>query len=233
MDSSIPNDIMSTTKGGLNIVTDGLVLYLDAANPTSYISGSTKWNDLSRSSINGTLINGPTFNSFNGGSIVFDGVDDNATTTFNTALEDFTICCWFKPTDSSNPGYARLLDKNFTSGFWLGKNAYTANSWGGGIQEASDPFGIFLTLPDGQWNFLSSIRSSTTHILYGNGISNTTSNTVSSAALDTTSLLIAQYIGGGGYNFNGNIASLQIYNRALTSIEVLQNYNTTKTRFGF
>jgi hypothetical protein len=58
------------------IVTDGLVLYLDAANTKSYVSGSTVWNDLSRSGYNGTLTNGPTFNISNGGSISFDGVDD-------------------------------------------------------------------------------------------------------------------------------------------------------------
>jgi hypothetical protein len=215
------------------IVTNGLVFYLDAANPNSYANGSTNWKDLSRSNINTTLVNGPTFNSSNGGAIVFDGVDDNAPTSFDTALGDFTVCCWFKPTDSSNPAYARMLDKNYQNGFWLGKNASVANSWGGGIREASLPFGIFLTLPDGQWNFLTSIRSSSTHTLYGNGITNTTSNTVPSTALDTTSLLIAQYVGGAGYNYKGSIASLQIYNRALTSTEVLQNYNTTKTRFGY
>ena len=215
------------------IVTNGLVLYLDAANSNSYASGSITWADLSRSNINATLTNGPTFNSSNGGSIVFDGVDDNAPTAFNTALGDFTVCCWFKPTDSTNPAYTRMIDKNYQNGFWLGKNASVANSWGGGIREASLPFGIFLTLPDGQWNFLTSIRSSSTHTLYGNGITNTISNTVPSTTLDTTSLLIAQYVGGTGYNYKGNIASLQIYNRALTTTEVLQNYNTTKTRFGY
>ena len=58
------------------IITDGLVLYLDAANPYSYVSGSTVWNDISRGGNNGTLINGPTFSSANNGSIVFDGTND-------------------------------------------------------------------------------------------------------------------------------------------------------------
>jgi len=59
------------------IVTDGLVLYLDAANIKSYVSGSTIWRDISRSGAsNGIIVNGPIFNSLNGGSISFDGVDD-------------------------------------------------------------------------------------------------------------------------------------------------------------
>ena len=68
---------MSTLQGGPgNIVTNGLVLYLDAANTLSYTSGYTVWNDLSGNNNNGTLVDGPTFSSGNAGSIVFDGVDD-------------------------------------------------------------------------------------------------------------------------------------------------------------
>ena len=55
------------------IVTNGLVLALDAANQKSYISGSTIWNDLSGNVNNGTLTNGPTFNSDNGGNLLFNG----------------------------------------------------------------------------------------------------------------------------------------------------------------
>ena len=61
---------------GPNIITDGLILALDAANPTSYISGSTAWNDLSGNGYNGTLVNGPTFSTDAGGAIIFDGTDD-------------------------------------------------------------------------------------------------------------------------------------------------------------
>ena len=217
----------------LGVVTSGLIMYLDAGLNASYPGSGTTWTDLSSNSNNGTLVNSPTYSSANGGSILFDGINNNVTTPLNTALGNFTVCCWFKPTDSTNPAYARLIDKNYLNGFWLGKDASTSNSWGGGVREGSIPFGIFISLTDGQWNFLTSIRSSTTHTLYGNGITNTASNTVPSTALDTTSLLIAQYIGGGGYNFKGNVAVVQVYNRALTSAEVLQNYNATKARYGY
>ena len=66
------------TIGGSNIVTNGLVLALDAANRRSYISGSFVWNDISGNRNSGSLINGPTFDSANGGSIVFDGTNDYA-----------------------------------------------------------------------------------------------------------------------------------------------------------
>lgn len=61
---------------GPHIVTDGLVLALDAANPTSYPGSGTTWRDLSGNNNSGSLVNGPTFNSVNGGSIVFDGSND-------------------------------------------------------------------------------------------------------------------------------------------------------------
>ena len=60
---------------GPRIVTDGLVLCLDAGNSKSYPGSGTAWNDLSRNGNNGTL-NGPTFNSADRGSIVFDGTND-------------------------------------------------------------------------------------------------------------------------------------------------------------
>ena len=86
---------MSTAEGGGNIVTDGLVLLLDAANTKSYVSGSTIWNDLSRSGNTGTLTNGPTYNSSNGGSIVFDGSNDFIEGTI-TVPTSFTFNVWLK-----------------------------------------------------------------------------------------------------------------------------------------
>ena len=66
--------------GGVNnvsgIVTDGLVLHLDAGNPLSYPGSGTTWNDLSGNNNNGTMIGGVTYNSDNGGVMIFDGVDD-------------------------------------------------------------------------------------------------------------------------------------------------------------
>jgi uncharacterized delta-60 repeat protein len=71
------------------------VLYLDAANTKSYVSGSTTWNDISRGGNNGTLTNGPTFNSANGGSIVFDGVDDYIQIENTINLPNWSYNFWY------------------------------------------------------------------------------------------------------------------------------------------
>ena len=78
------------------IVTDGLVLCLDAADRNSYVSGSSTWRDVAGSN-NGTLTNGPTFSSANGGSLVFDGVDDSVISPPPVVgSTGITIIIWFK-----------------------------------------------------------------------------------------------------------------------------------------
>lgn len=85
------------TKG---IVQSGLVLNLDAGVSDSYPGSGTTWSDLSGNANNGTLTNGPTYNSANGGSIVFDGVDDygNFGTVFGNGFGSITVTSWIKPT---------------------------------------------------------------------------------------------------------------------------------------
>ena len=215
---------------GPRIVTDGLVLALDAADSNSYPGSGTTWRDVSGNENNGTLTNGPTFSSANGGSIVFDGVDDRVQTNYGPQFGDFTTCIWFKPTAITS--FGRLIDKSYVNGFWLGRNGSTS-TFGGGIREATSPYGIYLSLSENNWHFLISIRSGTTHILYADGIDNTTSNTVTSALLDSTTIAFGNWSGGTTNQlFTGNIPSIQIYNRALSSQEVLQNYNAQKSRFG-
>ena len=214
-----------------SIVTNGLVLNLDASNSSSYSGTGTTWTDLSVSSNNGTLTNGATFNSANGGAMVFDGIDDRVQTNYNPTFTDFTVCVWYK--DNGSSIYGRLVDNNYINGFWLGKNGTTPNQWGGGIKESPSPFGIYLTLPDSQWHFLTSVRSGTTHTIYGDGITNKISNTVSAAALNGTSIAIGEWSGGGtGQIFKGNIPQVLIYSRAITEAEIMQIFNATKGKYG-
>ena len=76
---------MGTQYAFGQIVTDGLVLCLNASDRNSYVSGSTTWNDVSGQGNNGTLTNGPTFNSSNGGTIITDAVDDTIQVNYNFA----------------------------------------------------------------------------------------------------------------------------------------------------
>lgn len=220
-----------------SIITSGLVLNLDASNSASYSGTGTTWTDLSGSGNNGTIISGTTYSNINGGTMVFSGALNNRVqTNFAPTFTDFTVCVWFK--DNGSPQYGRLIDKDYVNGFHLQRNNTTANSWGGGIKEAGIPYGIYLTLTDGQWHFLTSIRSGTTHTLYGDGITNKVSNTVYAAALSATNIAIGSWSGGYGsapWNnqvFKGSVPQVLIYNRALSEAEVMQNFNATKSKYG-
>ncbi|MFY7886544.1 MAG: LamG-like jellyroll fold domain-containing protein, partial [Dolichospermum sp.] len=121
-----------------SIVTNGLVLALDAGNTKSYTSGSTNWRDLSGNNYSGSLINGPTFDNNNGGSIVFDGTNDyidniGATSTFSFIqnIGIFTINAWVKLNDLSVARYFIGNNDGTTGakGFYLGYNGTLGRLW--------------------------------------------------------------------------------------------------------
>jgi hypothetical protein len=102
------------------IVTNGLVLNLDAAKTDSYPGTGSIWRDLSGNSNNGTLTNGPTFSGIGKqASIVFDGSDDKvycgsgSTIDFNVS-QSFTTCCWAYLTAIS--GYEVFIEKSHQNG---------------------------------------------------------------------------------------------------------------------
>jgi hypothetical protein len=221
---------MSTLNGGPGVVLDRLVLNLDAANTKSYISGSTTWTDISRSGLSGTLTNGPTFNTGSGGSIVFDGTNDYAviasTSNLSPGTGDFTYSSWINPSSFSGT-YSTLFVVATAGGLWIGKNganfvlrAYAVADY---IQYA-----ILPTL--NTWTNITITRSGTTATLYYNATSVATATTSQNFVQSTA------YIGNDGAaisaNFNGRIATTTFYKgKALTAAEILQNYNTTRTRF--
>jgi hypothetical protein len=224
-----------SVKGGPNTVTSGLVLELDAGNIKSYPGSGTAWYDKSGYANNGTLINGPTFNNANNGSIVFDGVDDYAITSQSQSFDDFSVCAFFK--DTASTGYARIVDARYRDGFWFGRDGSpgVSNRYGGGCKQTAGY--NFITLTAGQWHFLAMTRSGTTLTVYGDGITNTNTTTGGSGPTALHLLSVGATINDGDPTpqrdwFTGNISSVQIYNRALSAPEVLQNFNATKTRFG-
>jgi hypothetical protein len=237
---------MSTLSGGPNIVINGLVLYLDAANPKSYISGSTTWNDISRSGNNGTLINGPTYSSDNGGSIVFDGIDDyvtniGTTSTFsfiqNTAV--FTLNVWVKPSILGTAMYFMGNNDGTTGskGFYLGKlsndRLWLAVTYGvsGQFVISYQPSNYFT---DTNWVNVTVSSNGSEATAYKNGVQfgSSSSTIINFSTGDSQRTLAVGRVNNLGSYWNGNIATAQIYNRALSASEVLQNYNAIKSRFG-
>jgi hypothetical protein len=231
------------------IVTDGLVLALDAANPKSYPGSGTVWNDISRGGNNGTLTIGPTFNSGNGGSIVFDGVDDYVSILNNSNLVfgngDFTVSMWIKTPISStgegNPSaWGPIISKGCTTSapagtWWFAQNSINTNRITFNI--SSTDGGTFVTanttpiLLNG-WHNIVFTRLGSTGSLYTDttltGIDTSSSSNLST----TTPLWIASTSTSTSKRTNMVLSQTQLYNRALSAQEILQNYNATKTRYG-
>jgi hypothetical protein len=234
------------------VVTDGLVLYLDAANPKSIVSGSTTWNDLSRGGNNGTLIGGPTFDSGNGGGIVFDGVDDYISVLNNSAfnnLYNFSISTWVNY--NSRTGLNETIISK--SDFGLNLRSFhlltlsTDNSIALGTSQDGANVIINYRFPFtpviGNWyNITVTYNSANSSLNRVNIYINSVELTVLSASQDTSgynfSNTLPILIGAGKTSsnyvqfFNGKISNVNFYNRELTSTEILQNYNATKRRFG-
>lgn len=161
------------------------------------------------------IITGPR-----GGAITLNGTQTGPT-TYNTALGDFSVCLWFN--SSVNTNSIRIVDKVFNTGMWIGhETAGAANQWGGGVIEGS-PFGIFITLVNGSWHHICSIRSGTTHFIYGDGGAVLTSNTVSGSALSASNFIVGSTEGGGS-QFTGSIDDIRIYTRALSAADVNELY---------
>ena len=224
------------------VVTDGLVLYLDAANTKSYPGSGITWTDLSRSG-NSSELKGPTFNSGNGGSIVFDGTNDYVEIQNQIQFDQtdpFTLSSWVKSSNVSN----ELIINNeniLYTGYRLNINV-NANIEIGLRNSISDDIAIetLNRIYANTWYHIVGTYDGTRNVsgmkIYINGVeedTNTISNTLTSSTLSNQQTLLGIRRPSSPPNpLRGNIANVQIYNRALSTIEITQNYNATRTRFG-
>lgn len=229
---------------GPDVSENGLVLALDAGNRKSYPGSGATWTDLSGRGNNGTLTNGPTYSSSNGGSIVFDGANNYVTlgtpSLLNQVQVPLTICAWVKlntisgffsiwsayKETSSSQLYSLLRVDN-------GIVRYFASTSSGGFQY-QDSFNV----SSGIWYFYSVVVSGTISFPVVNVYLNNFSQSFSYSALSSTPNNAVEFrIGANQYSLspewlNGNISQVSWYNRALTASEIKQNYNATKGRYG-
>jgi hypothetical protein len=216
----------------------GLVLRLDAAEPISYPGSGTTWSDLSGNGNVGTLINGVGYNSINGGSFAFDGVDDLVIIPENNLLntQRVSVEVWAKTNAISQNGF--WFEKgNINTQYSLFQQGTTI-IWRGNFGAG---FVDFITLTTASfintsnWFHIVATFISGQQFVYINGVlvgSNTLAGTL---ATNTNGCSIGAYGGFNGaraYYYNGSIASVSVYNRALTPLEISQNFNAIRGRYG-
>ena len=213
-----------------NIVRNGLVLELDAANTKSYPGTGTSWTDLTANAYNGTLTNGPTFNSGNGGSIVFDGTNDYILTTYLPGtITQQTIGCWI---NKLNTQYSFILAD---SSLYFGFEIYPTTIY---VNINNDKYGQVSYDINGWQNIVFTYDGSqpdnpTRLKIYLNGNIQTPcyTGTIPNSVSNIPAINIGRRWWSTIYS-QGKIAQTSIYNRALSATEVLQNYNALKSRFG-
>ena len=224
---------------GPEIVNNGLVLHLDAANQRSYSGSGTTWNDLANGN-NGTLTNGPTYSSDNNGSIVFDGVNDyvdcGSATFLGSSLTGLTVSLWL---NFSKIG-TQMIAENGTS--------YNTNTFYIAAENATNL--SFLVNNNGTYSRIFATSSYTTNTWYNfvgvwepntqtrafiNGVNTSqshqgASHLVSELQSGNTNLLLG-IRPGNSIPFQGSVSNFSIYNRTLTAEEIKQNFEALRGRY--
>ena len=213
------------------IITDGLVLCLDAGNTKSYPGSGTTWTDLSGNGNNGTLTNGPTYSSDNGGYLDFDGTDDFIGFDYDLR-SNWTYECWVNKDSKDNFSFLGQGITSARNGLHI--NMYSDKLRFGMYSNDTDAVGLYNNTSTGVWYHYAFSYNHSTYVkkIYRNGVSLSVTPAQTQTAYEGTGIVRigAQYSSGSTYA-NGKISNSKLYNRALTPQEIQQNYNALKGRF--
>lgn len=212
------------------IVTDGLVLALDAGNAKSYPGSGTTWTDLSGRGNNGTLTDGPTYNANNNGSILLDGVNDyiSISCSSNTIRAYNSTTQFIVKLPTYAGGQRNILSYRSVNSLYIGKQS-------GGIfcyyNTLNTPAYTVGTIADNAIVHVAVTCDATNNLLsvYINGLlAGSVSRTGWSTEYNTT-----MTIGGSDLEYMvGDFYSFSHYDRVLSIQEIKQNFNATRGRYG-
>ena len=236
-------------SSGPDIIQDGLTFCLDAASIRSYPKTGTSWTDLKNSKV-GSFVNmtSSNFSEDNGGCINFGGTNGYIQTNLNfspgTHYEEFTCAVWCKHGTSAHSGYNALMVSNY------GGTPIPFNMYAGGNGTFADKFVLYTRvgggsmqlnsvsdINDDEWHYCVGTRagigaSSRDYSVYVDGeLENTTTSSVVNQGVTNNIVIGALNVYLNQAYYNGKLACVSIYDRALTADEVRQNYLSTKERF--
>jgi hypothetical protein len=208
------------------VVTNGLVMYVDAANTRSYSGTGLTTNGLV-GGIGGALVNGTGFSTTDNGYFIFDGSNDYINFGNSSLLQQSsgTISAWTK-TSAPGGGFRGIIAKQLAYGLFYADSVLVTFDWGTGATRSTG-----LNISDNTWkNVVMTYQSGVTNgtIVYLNGVSVlTTTITI----FNQTSNLFGGAEANAGQYAACQVASFNMYSRVLTPQEILQNYNALKRRY--
>lgn len=219
-----------SAQSGPDIIEDGLVLCLDAANRRSYPGSGSTWIDLSGRGNNGTLANTPTFSA---GSFTFNGTSQDVDCGNATSLQITvgTIGAWFAA-DNTNSGYNGIITKQLAWGLFVQDNILVTYDWGNSIGRTTS-----INVGNNAWNHVMMTFTETIGTPSNNANIYLNGNLVLTTTVKHSGHTVTVQIGEGnaappGQFFGGKISASYVYNRALSATEIQQNFNALRGRFG-
>jgi len=224
---------MSLNHGPRTIIPDGLILHVDAANTKSYPGSGTVWKDLSGNGRDGTLIDGVGYSTDNGGTLVFDGTDDYVDCGNDNILSPpyLTASVICKQTSFSTRGHimgrGAVNDGNFYIVLETNRKMRLYVDYGSGWVVA----GEFNNFPLNAWTQITVTHDGLVTKIYINGVLEVSSNRVGTLRSWQANPLLIGGRSGGLQVATGNISSAQMYSRALTQSEILNNFKILRGRY--
>lgn len=223
------------------IISDGLILHLDAANKKSYTGNASLWTDLTKNKNNLTLFNSPSYDSANGGSVVFNNTTNYGTLpiTSTPTGNEITIGVWNYGITADSITECLIYAADSAGNRIVNIHLPINNSvvyWDCGIVSTSFDRIQTAALNDNQWKnswhywvFTKNAAVGTMEI-YLDGVLNVSGTGKTRVLTTPTSITFAKHPTGD--YMNSKIAKFEIYNKSLTATQILQNYRATKGRFG-
>ena len=224
-------------------VMNGLIFYLDAANPRCYSGSGITVNNIVGGT-GGTLA-GTTYSSTNTGIFTFDGVDDFINVPYPSGLftgSAITLCLWAKWTTvgTTSATIQVLVDNNYqTEPFSIGFEIQDRPDLGKVLEWGASPQTLItrctsdFQVGDGTWRHITGTNDGTTSILYIDGVQSGLARAAAGIGASQANINLGRWDFGNNRNMTGNISNFMIYNRALSAQEVLRHYNSSKSRYGY
>jgi len=208
------------------IVTDGLILNLDAGNLLSYAGSGNSWVDVSKNNNIGLLVNGPTYSGSGvTGALVFDGTNDYVTLGKDILSTVYTISAWFMLGDQASNRMQIIFDSSY-SGVLMNKN-------GGEFYYKNVPsylLNFSYSFNFNTWYNITAVNASNKKSIYING--SLVASIFDNSSYEPVNNFVIGSNAGSVEFLLGKVAEVIAYNRALRSSEIYQNFNAMRSRYG-
>jgi hypothetical protein len=227
-----------------SVVEDGLVVHLDASNASSYSGTGPTWYDLTSNNADFNLENSPTYNASNGGYFEFNGSNQAASSPSSTGVtsfdytDDYSVEIWY------NPDVSQINSDSWIVSKWVGSGDFpyglryrtTSVQFWSEVYDSGTTYRARAASTSGSWVQNVSVYDWSNDQLMSYIDGNLASSVIDLSLITTTvansTSVVLGRRGDSIGHFKGGVAIFRIYDKALSSTEILQNYNANKDRFG-